>query len=141
MSDLIKGFKEFVAGGSLVPIAVAFVVGTAIAALVKSLVEDMITPIIGLIFGKTDFGALTFKIGKALFHYGSFINAVITFLTVAAAMYFFVVVPYNKFQERRKKEDPIDPTVKKCTECLSEIPADARKCAFCASPQGATAAA
>jgi len=129
----VKGFKEFVAGGSLVEVAVAFVLGAATAALVTALVGDLITPIIAAIAGSSDFSALNFKVNGSKFSYGHFINALITFLTIAAAMYFFVVVPYEKFMARRRAGQPA--TTKECPECLSEIPAGARKCSFCGSAQ------
>lgn len=131
MKGILVEFKEFIARGNLIDLAVAVVVGAAFGALVTSFVETLITPIIAAIFGKPDFSALTFTINGSKFLYGSFLNALIAFLSIAAAVFFFVVKPYNALSERMKKGE--DATHKQCPECLSEIPAAARKCAFCAS--------
>ena len=132
---MIKGFKEFVLRGNILDLAVAFVMGVAFAAVINSLVKDIIMPIIAAIVGKPDFSGLTFTINNSVFFYGLFINAVVSFLLVAAAIYFIIVMPMNKLAERRAKG--ADPTVKECPECLSEIPHKARKCAFCGSEQTA----
>jgi large conductance mechanosensitive channel len=133
---MIKGFRDFILRGNVVDLAVAVVIGAAFGAVVTSLVNDLIMPIIAMIFGQPDFGGLTFTINDAVYKYGSFINAVVTFLLIAGAIYFVVVVPMNKINERRARgQAPAEPTVKQCTECLSEIPIAAKKCAFCASPQ------
>lgn len=129
MGDVIKGFRDFISRGNVVELAVAIVVGTAFTALVTSLVEDLLTPVIAAIIGEPDFSDLTFTINDSVFRYGNFINAVIAFLTVAAAIYFFVVVPLNKLQERRRRGE--EPSTKTCPECLSEIPVEARRCAYC----------
>jgi large conductance mechanosensitive channel len=124
-------FKEFISRGNLVELAVAVVIGTAFAALVNAFVADLITPIIAAIFGKPDFSGLSFTINESAFRYGSFLNALITFLSVAAAIFFFVVKPMNVWTERAKRGE--DPDVKECPECLSEIPHAATRCAFCTS--------
>ena len=129
MAEMLKGFRDFISRGNVVELAVAVVVGAAFTALVSSLVEDLLTPIIAAIIGEPDFSDLSFTINGSIFTYGNFINAVITFLSVAAAIYFFVVVPLGKLEERRRRGE--DDTTKKCPECLSEIPVDARRCAFC----------
>lgn len=103
LASVLKGFKDFVLRGNVVDLAVAIVIGAAFGALVKALVEDILTPIIAMIFGQPDFSQLTLTINNSTFHYGSFINAVITFLAVAAAIYFFVVVPLNKLAEIRAR--------------------------------------
>ena len=132
----MKGFKEFLSRGNIVDLAVAFVTGVAFAAVVNALVADIITPIVAAIFGKPDFSSLRFTINSSTFLYGSFINAVVSFVLIAAALYFAIVVPMNKIAERRARgQEPADPTTKQCPECLSEIPVAARKCAFCASEQ------
>src|ERR1700756_291435 len=110
--------------GNLVNLAVAFIIGLAFAAVVKALIGDIITPIIALIFGKPDFGALSFSINSSHFFYGDFINAAVTFVTTAAAVYFFVVKPYELFEAGRKKG--VEPDVKDCPECTSEIPIKAK---------------
>ena len=130
---LLNDFKQFLLRGSFVDMAVALVMALAVFAVVTALIEDLVTPIIAAIAGEPDFSALTFEINKSIFRYGHFINAVITFILMAAAVFFFIVVPVNALIARSRKEPPADPTTRKCPECLSEIPVDARRCAFCAS--------
>ena len=131
----MKGFKAFLLRGNVVDLAVGFVIGVAFGGVVSAFVKDLVTPLIAAIFGKPDFSTLTFTVNNSKFLYGDFINAVITFVTVAAVIYYFVVVPYAALVSRSRKEPPADPTTKKCPECLSEIPIDAKRCAFCAQPQ------
>lgn len=131
MKGVLSEFKDFISRGNLVDLAVAVVIGTAFAALIGAFVADIITPVIAAIFGKPDFSGLTFTINGSVFRYGSFINALITFLSVAAAIFFFVVKPMNVWSERAKRG--ADPEVKDCPECLSEIPYGARRCAHCTS--------
>jgi len=133
----MRGFKAFLLRGNVVDLAIAVVIGVAFAAVVAAFVKDLVTPLIAAIGGQPDFSALYFTINKSKFLYGDFFNAIIAFLIIAAVIYFLVVVPYTAMVERSRKEPPADPTTKKCTECLSEIPKDARRCAFCASPQAA----
>jgi large conductance mechanosensitive channel len=128
---LARDFKAFLMRGNVVDLAVGIAIGAAFVAVVNSLVADIITPIIAAIGGKQDFSSLHFTINDSVFRYGAFINSVIAFATVAAAIFFFVVVPYNAFVARARKEPPADPTTRKCPECLSEIPLEARRCAFC----------
>jgi large conductance mechanosensitive channel len=131
---MLKGFREFVLRGNVVDLAVGVVIGGAFGTIVSALVKDLITPFIAAIVGKPDFSYLGFKIGSTPFPVGDFINAVVSFLLVASAIYFFVVVPVNALMARVKRgETPPDPTTKKCPECLSEIPIAARRCAFCTS--------
>src|SRR6202163_4857571 len=131
----MKGFKAFLLRGNVVDLAIGVVIGIAFGVVVTAFVKDLVTPLVAALFGKPDFGALTFTINNSKFLYGDFINAVVAFLIVAAVIYFFVVVPYTALLARSRKEPPADPTTKKCPECLSEIPIDARRCAFCTSPQ------
>ena len=132
----MKGFKAFLLRGNVVDLAVGFVIGAAFTSIVTALVKDLITPLIAALFGKPDFSSLSFTINNSRFLYGDFINAVIAFVIVAAVMYFFVVSPFTALIEySHRHQKPADPTTKKCTECLSEIPIDARRCAFCTSPQ------
>ena len=133
---ILDEFKTFLMRGNVVDLAVAVVLGVAFGALITSLVEDLLTPLIGAIFGEQDFSALTFEINDSRFFYGNFINAVISFLMIAAAIFFFVIVPYNAFVKHFRSEPPPDPTIRKCPECLSDIPSEARRCAFCASEVG-----
>ena len=129
----MKDFKQFLLRGNVVDLAVGVVIGIAFGALIAALVADLLTPLIAAIFGKHDFSALTFTIHKSRFLYGSFINALIAFVTIAAAVFFFVVRPVNSLMARRKTEPPVDETTRQCPECLSEIPIAARRCAFCTS--------
>ena len=128
---MIAGFRDFISRGNVVELAVAVVIGAAFGALVTSLVADLITPLIGAIFGEPDFSALSFEINGSEFTYGNFLNALFAFFTVAAAIYFFVVVPLNKLQEMR--HGPQASETRECPECLSEVPVPARRCAFCTS--------
>jgi large conductance mechanosensitive channel len=134
MQALLKDFRTFILRGNLVDVAVGIVIGIAFAALVTALVRDLITPIIAAIFGTHDFSFLSFTIHGSRFLYGDFINALITFVSIAAAVFFFVVKPVNALMARRKTEPPVDDTVRACPECLSEVPVAARRCAFCTSP-------
>ena len=127
----MKDFKAFLLRGNLVDMAVGIVIGLAFAAVVTALVADLITPIIAAIFGSHDFSSLTFTINGSTFRYGDFINALITFLSIAAAVFFFVVKPYNTLVARSRREGPPDPDTRNCPECLSEIPIQATRCAFC----------
>jgi large conductance mechanosensitive channel len=128
---MLRDFKTFLLRGNVVDLAVAVVIGAAFGALVASFVADLLTPLIAAIAGKPDFSDLSFTINDSTFRYGRFINALIAFLLVAAALFFFVVRPINALMERRKTEPPIDQTTRQCPECLSEIPVGARRCAFC----------
>jgi len=132
---LVRGFKTFLLRGNVVDLAIAVVIGVAFAAVVTAFVKDLVTPLIAALGGKPDFASLYFTVNNSKFLYGDFINAILSFLIIAAVIYFFVVTPYTAWLARSRKEPPPDPTTKKCTECLSEIPKDARRCAFCTSPQ------
>ena len=127
----MKDFKEFLLRGNLVDMAVGIVIGLAFAAVVTALVGDLITPLIAAIGGKPDFGNLSFTINKSHFLYGAFINALITFLVIAAVVFFLIVKPVNALMARRRTETPVDQTTQKCPHCLSEIPIGATACAFC----------
>ncbi len=131
---MLRGFKEFVLRGNVLDLAVAVVVGGAFGAIVNAMVKDLITPLIGAIIGKPDFSGLVVTINGSQFLVGDFLNAIISFLLIAAAVYFFIVVPVNALKARAARgEAPADPTTKKCPECLSEVPIGARRCAFCTS--------
>jgi large conductance mechanosensitive channel len=121
----------------VVDLAIAFVIGVAFSAVIAAFVKDLVTPLIAALGGQPDFASLYFTINKSKFMYGEFLNALIGFVIIAAVIYFFVVIPYGALLARSRKEPPADPTTKKCTECLSEIPIGARRCAFCTSPQTA----
>jgi large conductance mechanosensitive channel len=134
---MIKGFKEFILRGNVVDLAVAVVIGAAFGAVITAFVGDIITPLIAAIAGKPNFANLVFTINHSTFKYGSFINAIVSFVLIAAAIYFVIVVPMNHMAARRAKGQ--DPTTKQCPQCLSEIPAGAHRCAFCTSEQPAEA--
>lgn len=128
---LANEFKAFLMRGNVVELAVAVVIGIAFGAVVDSFVTGLLTPLIAAIMGESSLSSLTFDIGDATFFYGSFLDTLIYFVMVAAAVFFFVVTPHNRFVSRMRKEDSPDPTSCKCPECLSDIPTDARRCAFC----------
>lgn len=138
---MLGGFKQFLLRGNVVDLAVGVVMGAAFGSVVNSFVKDLLTPFIAATVGKPNFSYLILEVNGAKITYGDFLNVVISFVLVAAAVYFFVVMPVNALMARAKKEPPADPTSKKCPECLSEIPIDARKCAHCTSVLTAAAKA
>ena len=132
---MLSGFRQFILRGNVVDMAVGVVIGAAFATVVGAFTKDLLTPLIAALVGQPDFSAITFTVSGSKFAIGDFINALISFLLVAAAVYFFVVTPINALVARmRKAPAPADPTTKKCPECLSEIPMDARRCAQCGQP-------
>src|SRR4051812_5111490 len=132
---MLKGFKQFILRGNVVELAVAVVIGAAFGGIVTALVKDLITPLIAAVGGQPDFSAIAFTVNGSKFLIGDFVNAVVAFLMVAIAVYFFVVAPVNALTARiNRGEAPADPTTRKCRECLSEVPIAARRCAFCTSP-------
>jgi large conductance mechanosensitive channel len=128
---VLKEFKQFLLRGNVVDLAVAVVIGAAFAAVVQALVADILTPLIAAIFGKPNFSTLSFTIHSSHFLYGDFLNALFSFVTIAAVVFFFVVKPINFLIERSRREPPLDPTTQKCPECLSEVPLAAKRCAYC----------
>jgi len=131
---MLKGFRQFVLRGNVLDLAVAVVMGGAFGAVVTALVKDLLTPFIAAIGGQPDFSTVGFTLNGAKFPIGDFLNSVISFLLVAAAVYFFIVAPVNAMMARmRRGEATPDPTSKKCPECLSDVPIAARRCAFCTS--------
>jgi large conductance mechanosensitive channel len=138
---MLSGFKQFILRGNVVDLAVGVVIGAAFGSVVTAFTKDVLTPFIAAVVGKPDFSSLGFTINGTAFPVGDFINAAVSFLLVAAAVYFFVVTPINALIARmRKSPAPADPTTKKCPECLNEIPIDARRCGFCTQPLAARAA-
>ena len=135
-----KEFKAFLLRGNVVDLAVGIVIGAAFGAVVTALVADLITPIIAAIIGKPDFSGLTFSINGSKFLYGSFLNALLAFISIAAAVFFFVVKPVNALMARRKTQPDVESETVPCPECLSDIPRQARKCAFCGSVVAGTEA-
>jgi large conductance mechanosensitive channel len=136
MTSLLKEFRQFILRGNLVDLAVAVVIGTAFGAVVTALVADVFTPLIAALGGKPDFQDLAFKINGSTFRYGHFLNALVTFLLIAAVIFFFVVKPVNVLMSRRKVDTPNDAKTRPCPECLSDIPVAATRCAFCSSEVG-----
>jgi large conductance mechanosensitive channel len=134
LPEILKEFRAFILRGNLVDLAIAIVIGTAFTALVTALVRDFITPLITAIVGGDHlFGTLTFTINGSVFPYGDFINAALTFLIVAAVVFFAVVKPVNLLMARLRTEPDVDSPTRGCPECLSQIPVAARRCAFCTS--------
>jgi large conductance mechanosensitive channel len=131
---MLTGFREFIMRGNVVDLAVAVVIGAAFGALITSFVGDVLTPLLG-VFGLPNFEDLTVTVGEAVVRYGAFLNALISFLLVALAIYFFVIQPLNALEKRRQGGSEDTPTTKTCTECASEIPAAARRCPMCTQPQ------
>jgi len=139
---MLSGFKQFILRGNVVDMAVGVVVGAAFATVVGAFTKDLLTPLIAAIVGQPDFSAIVFTVHGSKFMLGDFVNALVSFLLVAAAVYFFVVTPVNMLVARMHRSDaPASPTSKKCPECLSEIPIDARRCSHCGQPVGAAQAA
>ena len=131
---MLKGFRQFIMRGNVIDLAVAVVIGAAFGAVVTSFVTNIVTPLIAAIVGKPDFSAFYFTINGAVISYGTFLNALVSFLLIAAAVYFFMVAPMNAWKARAARNAvPADPTSRKCPECLSEIPVAAHRCAFCTS--------
>jgi large conductance mechanosensitive channel len=124
-------FKAFILRGNVVDLAVGIIIGAAFGTVVAAFVKDLITPLIAAIGGKPDFAALGFTINHSRFLLGDFINAVVSFLIIAAVVFFFVVRPVNALMNRRKTEMPVDPMTRECPYCLSSIPVGASRCAFC----------
>jgi large conductance mechanosensitive channel len=131
---VLSGFRQFVLRGNVLDLAVAVVIGAAFGAVITALVKDLLTPLIGALIGTPDFSAIVITVNGSRFLIGEFINALLAFVLISAAVYVFVVVPVNAWTARRHRgELPADPTTKKCAECLSEVPIAARRCAFCTS--------
>jgi len=135
---MLKEFRQFILRGNVVDLAVGVIIGAAFNAVVNSIVKDILTTLIAAVAGKPDFQKLHMTLHGSAINYGNFLNNLVSFLIVASVVFFFVVKPINKLTElTRRKKIPDDPTTKKCTECLSEIPLAAKRCAFCTSPQTA----
>jgi large conductance mechanosensitive channel len=128
---MLNDFKRFLLRGNVVDLAIAVVIGAAFGAVVTAFVEDFITPLIAAIGGKADFAGLSFRVNHSTFRYGHFLNAIITFVIIAAVVFFLIIVPLNALVARSRREPTPDPTTRKCPECLSEIPIGATRCAFC----------
>jgi large conductance mechanosensitive channel len=133
--NVLKGFRDFLMRGNVVDLAVAVIIGGAFGAIVKSLVEDIITPLIAAVVGKPSFGGLAITLNGSPIKYGNFLNATINFLLVGGAVYFLIVAPISKVNSKLKKDEPAaELTTKICGECQSAIPIAAKRCAFCTQP-------
>jgi large conductance mechanosensitive channel len=126
---VIKGFREFIARGNIIDLAVAVVIGTAFTTLVTATVADLITPLVAAIAGKHDFSALAFTVHRSTFNYGSWINALLSFVIVAAVVYYLIVLPMTTYNTRRNRNKAA--TERDCPECLSSIPVLATRCKYC----------
>jgi large conductance mechanosensitive channel len=133
---MLNDFRQFLLRGSLVDLAIAVVVGAAFGAVVTALVRDLITPLIAAVGGQPDFGALDFTINGSRFAYGDFLNALVTFVIIAAVVFFLVVRPVNALLDRMRTEPPVQEHTRECPACLSQIPRAARRCAFCTEEVG-----
>ncbi len=130
----MKGFKQFIFRGNVLDLAVAVVMGAAFSAVVTALVKDLLTPLIAAFVGSPDFSRIAVDLNGSKLLVGDFLNAVIAFLMMAIALYFFIVLPVNSLDARiRRGDKPADPTTKQCPECLSDVAIGARRCAFCTS--------
>jgi len=134
---MLKEFRDFVLRGNVLDLAIAVVLGAAFGALVTTLVSSFITPLAAAIGGKPDFSALAFTINDSRFTYGVFLNALVSFLILAAVVFFLIVRPLNALADRGRTESPVAEVTRACPECLSQIPAAARRCAFCTAEVGA----
>jgi len=137
---MLKGFRDFILRGNVVDLAVAVIIGAAFNAIVNSMVKDILTQVIAAIVGKPDFSNVVWKLNDTPINIGNFLNAAISFIIIAGVVYFGIVLPVNSLMARFKKPEPPappPPPVKTCTECLSEIPAAAKRCSHCAQPQPA----
>jgi len=133
---LLREFKAFLLRGSVVDLAIGVVIGVAFGNVVTALVKDLFTPLIAAIGAEPDFGGLYFTLNHSRFRYGDFVDTLLTFLIIAAVLFFFVVLPVNRLVALTQgHRPPPEPTTRRCSECRSEIPKDARRCAYCTSPQ------
>jgi large conductance mechanosensitive channel len=138
VSGLLKDFRQFILRGNLVDLAVAVVIGAAFTAVINALVKDLVTPLIAAIGGEPNFDRLAFTINGSRFAYGDFLNELITFVLIAAVVFFLVVKPVNELLERFRPEPKVDQETRECPECLSDVPMGAKRCAFCTSALAAT---
>jgi large conductance mechanosensitive channel len=136
---MLKDFRQFLLRGNLVDLAIAVVVGAAFGAVVTALVKDLVTPLIAAVGGQPDFGDLDFTINGSRFAYGDFLNTLISFVVIAAVVFFLVIRPMNLLLDRMRTEPPVEEHTRECPACLSQIPRAARRCAFCTEEVGAAA--
>lgn len=133
--DVLGEFKTFLLRGNVVDLAVGVVIGVAFGGVVQAFVKDLITPLIAALGAQPDFGALAVTLNRSQIKYGDFVNATLTFILIAAVVFFFVVLPVNRLVAFSRRNEPeAAPTTRECPECLSKVPLKARRCAFCTSP-------
>lgn len=138
---MLKGFRDFILRGNVVDLAVAVIIGAAFTAIVNSLVKNVINPLIAAIVKKPDFSSIFFTVHGGKFMIGDFLNDVISFLLIAATVYFFFVLPINALLKRFKPAEAAPPPTRPCPECMSDIPLAAKRCSHCAQPVPPAAAA
>ncbi len=136
MKKIIKEFKQFLLRGNVIDLAVAVVIGGAFSTIVSALITDLITPFISALAMVPNFSGLSFMFSGSRFMYGHFIDALISFVLISGSVFFFIVKPVNAISSRMSKETPVDPTTKKCSECLSDIPLEAKRCCHCTQKVG-----
>jgi large conductance mechanosensitive channel len=134
------GFKSFLLRGNVVDLAVGIVIGAAFGTVVSELVKDLITPLIAAVGGQPNFDGVYFTVNNSRFLYGRFVNALISFVIIALVVYYLIVLPYARFRSRFERPAPSEPKTRECPECLSKVPVDARRCAYCTVPLAAPAA-
>ncbi len=139
LGSIGREFKQFILRGNVIDLAVGIAIGVAFTGVVQSIVRNLLTPLVAAVFGRPDFSRLRFTVNHSVFTYGEVINAVVSFLAIAAAIFFFVVKPINLLESLHRQQDSPDPSTRKCPECLSEIPIQARRCAYCTAEVGALA--
>ena len=137
---MLTEFKQFILRGNVIDLAVAVVIGAAFGAIVTSLVENIITPLIGALGGQPDFSGLSIELNNSEIRYGAFLNALISFLIIAAVIFFAVIKPMNAIMTRMRTEPTPDPLTGKCPLCLSEVQVGATRCPFCTQEIAAVAA-
>ena len=133
---MLKEFRDFILRGNVVDLAIAVVIGAAFGAVVTAFVSSFVTPLIAAIGGQSDYSALSFTINGSRFSYGVFLNALFAFLVIAAVVFFLILRPLNALMDHRRTESPVAEATRACPECLSQIPTDARRCAFCTAEVG-----
>lgn len=136
---MLKDFRDFALRGNVVDLAVAVVMGAAFGAVVTALASSFITPLVAAVGGKSNFSNLAFTINGSKFAYGVFVNALVSFMILAAVVFFVIVRPLNALMARMLSEAPVARVTQPCPECLSEIPLQARRCAFCTAEVAAAA--
>ncbi len=134
---MLSEFKKFLLRGNVVDLAVGVIIGVAFGGVVTALVEGIFTPLIAAVAGQPDFSAIGIDVNESRLEVGQVLNAVISFVTVSAVVFFFIVMPVNRLTARARTEAPAEPTLRKCPECLMDVPRAAKRCGHCTSPLAA----